>query len=464
MAKPVKELIQELTGQSAPFNREIEQQAIDLLDGEGIGYSQMNEILLTLGLDRMSKSLFQYLVNGTPNYVSGAAIRTVEGLSSGVERFRKSAAIRYGNIKYAFKYWAALEEEYFAREVRLLDPVDESEYSRRHEPLMPINEISGAEAYYLGYMIQRELERRLAENPQDSDACAEQQRRNEIISKGEQNQIAYLASDHMDVYVATSMRERHEYMMVNEFVRHVFEDERLIRLKLRWFDPTQAFCRDRIDKGLAEALMLKRATCTLYLAQENDTLGKDSELASTLAQGKPVIAYIPEITDTASYVDNLLAMVGGPVATCIQILTQLRVFAPEMAWKDAEVMGWVNDPQSMDQDRAKRRLGEVIRQHYDKRACTLRDTHPLGVQVNLWTGVANGVLVARSADQCAELIWRVMTNRLEFDLEEKHIGGDKYLLLVEKTTRSVYRVVSGNTFLTNAFWNFYLIQGALTMT
>jgi hypothetical protein len=50
--------------------------------------------------------------------------------------------------------------------------------------------------------------------------------------------------------------------------------------------PTQAYCSDRIDKGIAEALMLKRAQCTIYLAQESDTLGKDSELASTLAQGK----------------------------------------------------------------------------------------------------------------------------------------------------------------------------------
>ena len=46
-------------------------------------------------------------------------------------------------------------------------------------------------------------------------------------------------------------------------------------------------------EGLAEALMLRRAACTIYFAQENDTLGKDSELASTLAQGKPVIAFVP---------------------------------------------------------------------------------------------------------------------------------------------------------------------------
>src|SRR5207247_1862494 len=107
-----------------------------------------------------------------------------------------------------------------------------------------------------------------------------------------------------------------EYQIVSQFVDEVFSCPRLKTMKVRWFDPTQAYCSDRIDKGLAEGLMLKRALCTLYLAQESDTLGKDSELASTLAQGKPVIAFIPLIKpeEQDSYVEKLLSMVrlGSP--------------------------------------------------------------------------------------------------------------------------------------------------------
>jgi hypothetical protein len=40
--------------------------------------------------------------------------------------------------------------------------------------------------------------------------------------------------------------------------------------------------------------------------QDTDTLGRDSELAATLAQGKPVIAYVPRIT-VADRVGELLA-------------------------------------------------------------------------------------------------------------------------------------------------------------
>jgi hypothetical protein len=257
------------------------------------------------------------------------------------------------------------------------------------------------------------------------------------------------------------MRERHEYQVVNKVVADVFADGRLKKLKLRWFDPTQACCEERIDKGLAEGLMLKRATCTLYLAQETDTLGKDSELASTLAQGKPVIAYIPKLENGHEdlYVDELIRLAKQGRTSALDseiIMDQLRIFAPEAAWRDGEVMKWVAIPASIDVAAAKAKLGNAIREHYDKRAAILKDTHPLGIQVHLETGVANGVLVARSIEQCSDLIWRVMMNRLEFDLVTNNVAGNEYLLLTERTTGSVFRVVTGDAFLTNAFWNFYL--------
>ncbi len=96
-----------------------------------------------------------------------------------------------------------------------------------------------------------------------------EKRRAEIIKHGKSNQLAYLASDHMDVYVATSMRLKHEYYAVNKTISRISNHEHLKDLNLRWFDPTQAYCEDRIDKGLAEGLMLKRAKCT---DQANETV------------------------------------------------------------------------------------------------------------------------------------------------------------------------------------------------
>jgi hypothetical protein len=88
---------------------------------------------------------------------------------------------------------------------------------------------------------------------------------------------------------------------------------------------------------------------------------------------------------------------------------------------------------------------------YDKKERILKELHPLGLQVNLRTGVANGVLVARSVGQCARLLKGVILNRLNFDIEEK--GGAE--LLIETEAKSIYRVVTKDQHVTNSFWNFY---------
>ena len=158
------------------------------------------------------------------------------------------------------------------------------------------------------------------------------------------------------------MRATHDFLSINRLAAQIFNHESLRPLKLRWFDPTQAYCSNRIDKGLAEALMLRRATCTIYLAQETDTLGKDSELASTLAQGKPVIAYLPNVDD--AYVDEHLKVVQdahpGRTRTSL-MLEQLKLFAPAAAWMNDEVRTWCDDPSVADVDGLRSRLGERIK-------------------------------------------------------------------------------------------------------
>ncbi|HEX4796293.1 MAG TPA: hypothetical protein VH370_21060 [Humisphaera sp.] len=461
MGDSIRELLADLTGRPAPFDADPDQEVSKLMAGSGVGYSQINELLLLLGYDRISSAFFAYLVDGKSDYSSGTAILSRSQFRAGVDRFMQLAALRYGSIKIAFGYLSTLPPDGLNAEIRILDVIPDDEYTTRHDPVVPVTPIPGDKTYYLGYIVDRELKNRLAQNPDDEDARREVKIKDEVVAIGKRNHEAYLASDHMDVYVATSMRERHEYQIVNKVISAVFAHPGLTKLKLRCFDPTQAYCADRIDKGLAEGLMLKRAKCTLYLAQEADTLGKDSELASTLAQGKPVVAYIPTVRvgEEAVFVDELLAMIRlarPDVDDRDLVLGQLRVFAPEAAWNNADVMRWINDKAGMDMNAAKATLGVAIRTHYDKRADTLKSSHPLGIQVNLETGVANGVLVARSTDHCAEVIQRVLTNRLEFRLERAESDGNRYLKLVEVITGSIFRVVTGDQLLTNAFWNFYV--------
>jgi hypothetical protein len=420
-----------------------------------LGHSQFNEILLLLGFDRVCPSFFQYLVDGTIEYQDGSAIKSMKALEEGIDRFVTLALLWYGNIKFAFK---TLSKDPYELQEKVAEriPYDKSYYTSRHSPITEIETIHAEKTYFLGYLIADKLRERIKKDKDDLEARALYKEMGDYLKIGKRNQIAYLSSDHLDVYVATSMRLEHEYIFVNRFVSKVFSRGILSELKIRWFDPTQAYCDDRIDKGLSEALMLKRAKCTLYLVQESDTFGKDSELASTLAQGKPVVAYVPY--GNKKYVNDLLSNLKklNPKKDELDIiLEQLEVFKSSLAWHDKKVVSWVSDKNNVNLAEAKKYLYEVVKNHYDKRADTLTQTHPLGIQVNLISGVANGVLVVRNESDCAKLIHSILMNDMKFEILTKVVKKEKYVYLRESISKSIFRVKTGDRLLDNSFWNFY---------
>jgi hypothetical protein len=453
----LNKMIKDLTGQDIPLKREIPKSAVDLLSSKssrGLGYSQFNELLLYLGYDRVSHAFFQFLVDRTTEYKSRASLKTLTQFRTGVDEFRKIALLFFGNVKYAFKNLSG-DVTFLENHLARFDKRRKQNFKDRHKQISPPKLINGNDTYYLGYVVQDELAAKLKKNPNDRKVIGEENKRLQIVERGKQNHDAYLVSDHLDVYIATSMRERHEYLMVYETTRAIFSHPILRNLRLRYFDPTQAYCIDRIDKGLAEGLMLRRAKCTIYFAQESDTFGKDSELASTLAQGKVVIAYVPRPgKNVAKKLIDLLAPRGSNYQKII--LRQLQLQEPDAAWTDPQIKEWVRSPGKLDRSKGIARLQAAIERQFKKRDKLLREIHPLGIQVNLKSGVANGVLVVNTVEQCAKLVRGIMLRELRFDLETEKKNSGEYLFLREKISKSIFRVVTGEMMLTNAFWNFYL--------
>lgn len=452
-AERIVRLLERLTGEAIPFVERLK--AIPFaIDSRGhrLGYSQLNEVLLVSGLDRVTSEFFSYLLDGSTDYEIGAAFESLDQLEAGITRFRKMALLRYGNTKFAFKSLSR-DADLLERDLAAGDQEDSEQFEKRHEPVLSPQAIAPEDAYLTGYIIEGELKTVLKANPDDAQAVALETRRGEIVDIAVRNQEAYYASDHLDVYVATSMRARHEFISIARIVKEIFDHESIKPLNLRWFDPTQAYCRNRIDKGLAEALMLKRAKCTIYLAQESDTLGKDSELASTLAQGKPVIAFVPEVDEKYLREHFKALSEAEPEKTNVRhLLEQLKLFDPDAAWEDPEVRGWCASPDGAPMELLEKRVHAKIQQRFNSRATALREIHPLGIQVNLGTGVANGVMVVRTTDDCARLIRGIVTNSLDFRLDEQ----ENYTALRETISGSIFRVMTSDAMLTNTFWNFYL--------
>jgi len=95
----------------------------------------------------------------------------------------------------------------------------------------------------------------------------------------------------LDVYVATSMRNRQDFRDMANACERIFSDERLKDLELRYFDPTLSAAAGHEDKGLIECLMVKCTKVLVYCAGEHESYGKDAEAAMALSLGKPVIFY-----------------------------------------------------------------------------------------------------------------------------------------------------------------------------
>lgn len=427
-----------------------------------VGYSQLNEVLLLHGFDRITKEFFQYLVDQTTEYKPKSRITSIDQLEKGINEFRKISILWWGNIKKGFKTFARDSSEYFLFVLNSIKAIEPDTFKFRHKPIILIKEILPRDSYLLGHIVKKELDAKQKTDPENPELIALLAKREKVVGIGIQNLKSYLASDHLDVYVATSMRHKHEYVFVSKTIKKIFNNHHVQDLNLRYFDPTQAYCESRIDKGLSEGLMLKRAKCTVYLAQESDTLGKDSELASTLAQGKAVIAFVPEVSK--EYVHNLISELMENYPDQDEetiILNQLEVFKPSLAWgrdiDSIKVKLWIESPKARNLTEMRDFLISTIESHYDKRASTLRHDHPLGLQVNLDTGVATGVLVVRSVEDCAKLIKAIVLKRIIFNLQrgtEAH--NEKDIYLTESISGCIFRVTSGDKFLTNAFWNFYL--------
>jgi transcriptional regulator with XRE-family HTH domain len=351
-------------------------------------------------------------------------------------------------------------------------------------------------------LLEREAKFILPESGTDLEEMANTQK------QAYENLSHYLSADFMDVYVATSMRNDADFVSVNNFVKNLFDHEDIRPLKLRYFNPTQSWIEDRIAKGLVEALMLKRADYCIYMAQKDDTFGKDSEASVSLGQGKPVIVYVPKLFIADTLIDSerigklskeellseiekyeeefvkevdenidLESLMGKLLTLQLEALNDDQLcIAAQRHWADYDLYGEVERRISDQKERTKfiAWMDKVIKSgknqpinndikenlismfvamtiRYERRAKIFREVHPLALQVILSTGVLNGILVTRSVESSAQILKTLILNNLQLDLE---IDENNYRL-VETTTRSTIRVISRHNLLSNAFSAFY---------
>jgi hypothetical protein len=83
-----------------------------------------------------------------------------------------------------------------------------------------------------------------------------------------------------------------------------------------------------------------------------------------------------------------------------------------------------------------------------------REVHPLSRLIDFRTGVAVGAIVTDQADQVIEIIKRVFTNEMAYELDQ---GKPGHFQLKERLTKSIVRIQTADLLLREAFWNYYNI-------
>jgi hypothetical protein len=475
-------------------------------DEKRITFNQLNELLLMFNQDTLGKDFFTYFFAN--NGIS------LNDLKIGIVKFQGYAMLIFGNIKYAFKM---LSNKLLAEIQFQLLPYSKTssdllvEFENRPKKMLEIERIPKEKTWLVGEvsagnikaegkilkqvmeLVANKSQFDFKENALNEFAGrlleyeTEEKHIQEIARK---NTDIYLTWDYMDIYFATSMRNTPEFEETFDFINSVIEDEKLKKMALRYFDPTQSKCGNRIDKGMIEGLMLKRASCTIYMVQESDTLGKDSELAATLAQKKPVIAYVPEynFSDYSKRIGKftldiirrrlLILKAENTFNDCFDRLFKYNehferiinsyIEKIEIFCKKQPLRMWIESESIIKKEADFKCLCDILSiaecYRFEKRAKMLREIHPLAMQVDLETGVSNGVLVVRNPKDCASLLYRILTNNLDFITsheeynDEVRGGAEGYTLLIEKISMSAFISITDQKRVTNSFWNLFFRQ------
>lgn len=462
-------------------------------ENRGMNYRQFNELLLLLNQNKVGKDFFDFFFQKEKI--------TLDELKKGIIKFRGFAMLCFGNFRFAYKQlinrsWDDLNYKllpYCKQYCELM-----KEFKERPPKMLEINKIPREKTWFLGYISGTKVDKEADELNNEIEKAKKRKSKfsieelnkfkNRLIQisieiEGIQEQALintdiYLTWDYMDIYIATSMRNKWEFEDTFNFIQII--EKGLNEFKIRYFDPTQSICSNPRDKGLIEGMMLKRALCTIYLAQESDTMGKDSELAATLAQSKPVIAYVPKYdpkeyskkissypldffkkrllilraegifsdSDCIGKIEEIDPNFKKTINIFIDEIANYRINQPFSLWTEKE-----NKFKRTSKNFSKickiLAVGECC--NFDKRIRLLKGRHPLSMQVDLQFGVANGVLVVRTPQKCIELLKRILTNQMKFIIRRE----EGYIALEEEVSGSHFRVVTKNERLTNSFWNFF---------
>jgi hypothetical protein len=191
----------------------------------GITFQQLNELLLVLNQDRVSAAFFTFF------FGSEDARLTMDALRAGVIKFKGFAMVCFGNFRFAYRRLSTITSLEVLRQE--LGPCcrqcEDKGIIRRAPTKLSTSLIERDDTWFVGEITGRIVGTELPAFEAYRKAHSEIHENEEAIAFGSRlaamdekfqsvqqvalrNTDVYLTWDHLDVYVATSMRNKWEYL------------------------------------------------------------------------------------------------------------------------------------------------------------------------------------------------------------------------------------------------------------
>ena len=426
------------------------------IENQPLSRARFNQLLTIAQEAPVSEALFRYYwlsepsmhpydVRNLPSYSRVFAerdeISSLDQLYWGLYRFYVDALLYFGNIRTAFQRLRQLSIvalEGFFRD-RCIATAD---IAKRGEPIQP-GGIAKDNRYLISEMVCKSFEAESVPQGQLAKVLIEQYQQHRQAGGGQvtvrqlltgaykrrevgeqQSQLDLSAGDIMDEVI----NDKNELLSKVAGVARKFEDARAIALK-----NTEIYLSMVGDLDVYVATSMKTRQDFRNMADFCEDVFGHPDL-----NGFNLRYFDPTLSAAAHHEDK--GLIECLMVKCAKVLL-LQAGSRDSYGKDAEAAMALS-------------LGKPVIIHADEdyRSRFFRDIHPLSRLINFDNGVAIGAMIATSTSQVVELLKRILSNSVEYELSQQR---PKYLVLKEKLTNSVVRLQTSDDLLRETFWNHY---------
>jgi hypothetical protein len=160
-----KTLLEDLAGEQINVTPVVEESLNSAFNGTNLclGFSQFNELLLSVGLDKLSATQFRFIFDGTGTSAA-PTVCSLDQLQEGVLRFQKLTLYTYGNVKKAYKEFSR-NEMVLNEWLDFLIPLKTTSFENRRNSFLGIQEIDSSNRPLLGYLSRDIAKTKISANP-----------------------------------------------------------------------------------------------------------------------------------------------------------------------------------------------------------------------------------------------------------------------------------------------------------